>query len=169
MISILELDDILETYFKDPLTAFEEPSQKMKIEIDKRGSQSVMYSFDKQLNSQFKGGLFPFFSKTKGVCSMCDYIIFAIKDKKLYALVVELKKGLGSTKAQLNAAECFVNYIVCTICRIKKQDIKCEIRKISVKNPKIRKKKTKMTIPSYDEDNHTFLESKKFYLSTYLK
>ncbi len=169
MIRISEFDDILESYFKEAATAFVEPSQNMRIEIVSRGCTSVVYSFDKNLGAQFKGGLFPFFAKKKSVCSVCDYIVFAIVGGDLYALVVELKKGNGNTRIQLNAAECFVNYVIATLNRIKKQNLTCKIRKISIKNPKIRKKKTKMSIPKYDNDNHFFLESSKFYISSYLK
>ncbi len=169
MIKISEFDDILESHFKEAATSFEEPSQNMKIEIETGGCAAVVYSFDKSLGAKFKGGLFPFFAKKKGVCSVCDYIVFAIIGGELYALVVELKKGSGNTRIQLNAAECFVNYIIATLNRIKKQNLTCKIRKISIKNPKIRKKRTKMSIPKYDKDNHFFLESSKFYISSYLK
>ena len=141
----------------------------MKIEIDKKGCKSIMFSFDKQLGKKYKGGLFPFFAKTKEVCSICDYMLFAIEGKKLYILLIELKKGNANSSKQLKATECFANFIVETIKRVKKYQIDFSVRKISIKNPRIKKKKTKITEHSYDQDNHAILETSKFYLKSFLK
>ena len=169
MIKITELDYILESHFKDTSTSFSEPQADMEIKIDKTGLKPLMYSFDKNLSKEYKGGLFPFFAKKKGVCSICDYIIFCINNGKLYALVIELKKGKAGTLKQLDAAECFVNYIIATYNRVKNSSIECNIRKISIKAPKLVKKKTKMSEIKYDATNHTFLSTSKFYLKPHLK
>lgn len=169
MIKISDINDVLHSDFLDTSTSFQEPSEGMKIDIDKKGCKSIMFSFDKKLGREYKGGLFPFFAKTKEVCSICDYMLFAIKDRELYILLIELKRSNANTSKQLRAAECFANYIVETIKRVKKSQFTFSVRKISIKNPRIRKKKTKITDFSYDEHNHTILETSKFYLKSFLK
>ena len=163
------INDVLEEDFKAKNNALEEESVAMKIPIDARGCKILAYKFDKELGAAYKGGLFPFFKKNKGVCSVCDYLIFAERNKELYVLVVELKKGRAQTLPQLRAGECLADYIIATANRLTNKELKPIIRRISVKEFQIRKKRTKMEEVEYDEHNHSFLTSNRFHVIAYLK
>ncbi|AMM51871.1 hypothetical protein TH61_12745 [Rufibacter sp. DG15C] len=142
----------------------------MNIPIDKRGGCKIInYKFDKELSKDYKGGLFPFFAKTKGICSICDYIIFAEKDKTLYALIIELKRGRNTTTPQLNAAECFVNYIINTTNRIHKTNLNPLIRKISIHEYKLKKRNTVSREINYDSNYHHDFKHDIFLVSSFLK
>jgi len=172
MASVNKLNDInnvLHEHFKTNKTYLEEEDASMRIEVDKRGCKSLFYKFDKQLPREYKGGLFPFFAKKKGVCQVCDYLIFAEKNNNFFVLIVELKRGKQQTMPQLDAGECFADYIIATMDRITKQQSDVTIRKISVQNYRIRKKKTKQQEIEYDENNHYHLKDNKFHIAAFLK
>lgn len=164
-----DINNVLHEDFKTKSTYLEEASASMKIEIDKRGCKSLFYKLDKQLPREYKGGLFPFFAKNEGVCKVCDYLIFAEKDNNFFVLIVELKKGRQQTMPQLKAGECFANYIIATMDRVTKRTSNVIIRKISVREFKISKKKTTQKKVEYDENRHCELKSNKFYIAHFLK
>lgn len=99
-------------FLSNERSALEEKSVKMKININSSGCRFILYKYDKKLKKEYKGGLFPFFAKIKGVCCICDYILFAEFNNKLFVLIIELKKGKESTLPQLKAAKNFVDYII---------------------------------------------------------
>jgi hypothetical protein len=164
----IQINDILESDFcHNDTTVLEEESASMKVELNKRGSKILIYKFDKQLNKDFKGGLFPFLAKNKGVCSICDYIIFVEKNNNFYALIIELKKGKSSPKPQLIAAECFVNYIIATMNRVNKINSNIIIRKIGIHESR-RKWNTKMKEVEFDENNYYEFRSRTFRINAFL-
>lgn len=169
MDKLANIDSVLEKEFKCNSSCLEEKTVSMKIDVDTQRCRSIIYQFDKQLPKAYKGGLFPFLAKNEGVCKMCDYIIFAEKNSKIYALVLELKRGKSQTLPQLNAAECLAKYINLTYNRVHKTNEKFIVRKISVKEINIRKKRTKMSEVEYDEHNHFHVDTNKFYIVAYLK
>lgn len=164
-----DIDNVLNTDFKTNKTYLEEESASMKIEVDRRGCQVLFYKLDKQLGREYKGGLFPFFAKNSGVCRVCDYLIFVKRDAHFFVLIVELKRGDQQTMPQLDAGECFVDYVISTMNRVNKQNVKATIRKISIQEFRIKKKKTKMKEIEYDEYNHYHLKSNKFHIAAFLK
>ena len=54
------IDYVLNPYFKINDNYLEEPSVPMKIDLIKEGCQSIVFQFDKQLEREYKGGIFPF-------------------------------------------------------------------------------------------------------------
>ena len=163
------IDNILHSDFKANTSTLEEPAASMSIEVDKRGCNAILYKFDKELSRDYRGGLFPFFEKKKGVCKICDYIIFAEKDSKITALVVEMKKGRQGTFPQLRAAECFVHYVINTLNRVHSLNLKIEIRKVSIHEFKIRKRSTKPKEVEFDELNHCDFRESRFFVASFLK
>lgn len=150
-------------------TFLAEPKVNMRVDLIKTGCKSFIFNFDKQLGREYKGGMFPFFnSGEKGVCKVCDYIIFAEKAGEMYSLVIELKKGKEGTNPQLKAGECFASYVNTTVNRVYKKDFNLIIRKVSIKEFK-RKNRTKIQDIEYNEHNiHEFCEDK-FRLQVFLK
>jgi hypothetical protein len=146
-----------------------EPKENMRVDLIKAGCNSFIFNFDKQLGKEYKGGVFPFFNcGEKGVCKVCDYVIFAEKAGKLYSLVIELKKGREGTNPQLKAGVCFVDYIKATVNRVYDKDFDLTVRKVSIKEFK-RKNRTKIKDIEYNEHNiHEFSEDK-FRLQAFLK
>ncbi|MCF6350699.1 MAG: hypothetical protein L3J23_06665 [Flavobacteriaceae bacterium] len=97
---------------------------KRKI-ISSRDIEYTLYKYDQ------KKDIFPFFTDTdtdtkkddgKGIShlkKMCDYILFVEERVHLFVFLIELKKGRHSSgKRQLEAGECFVNYLMATINRL---------------------------------------------------
>lgn len=142
----------------------------MKVKLDTKGCQCQLYSFDKDLPREYRGGLFPFFNKKEGVCTVCDYTIFAQKGPKLYVVLLELKKSRQSTLPQLTAGKVFAEFIINTVNRTnkKKTKIKPHIRLVSIIEENIPKKGTKEKGVVYDKNNHSHLVSKVLKLREFL-
>jgi len=98
----------------------------------------------------------------------CDYIVFAERGTHLFALIVELKTSAQGTMPQLNAGECFVDYVINTVNRINKTNHTIIKRKISIREFE-RKRKTKIKEVEYDQYNHHFFEQDKFRIVSFLK
>lgn len=163
-----EINNILHEDFKCKNFVFEEETNGMKVEIDNSGCKCAIYKYDKNLNKQYKGGLFPFFAKTKGVCSISDYIVFAEKNHKLYCLLVELKRGRSSTFPQLKASKEFVKFIINTLNRVYNKSYSPIIRLISIHEIRLRKKSTQERMIKYDENSHHDVKSNKFVIKYFL-
>lgn len=165
---LTEIATILHNDFRCERMSFEEKEVGMKIDVDCDGCQCLVYKYDKQLDRQYKGGLFPFFAKNEGVCKVSDYIVFAERNGSLYCLIVELKRGNSQTFPQLKAAKEFVKYIIATLNRVKNTSYKPEIRLISIHGVNIRKKKTQVSGIKYDELSHYVVKSNRFTMKMYL-
>lgn len=168
------ISNILNDCFKNnTLYRLEEIQANMSIDFVGNPQEYISYSMDKQLNKKdFPKGLFPFFNRgLKNVCSMCDYIIFTEKEEKLFILLIELKRGRDNVTKQLNAGECFAEFVIKTVNRVYNQNITPEIRKISIRDGHIKTKakpKQRQKTIQYDHNNfHTF-EDSKFWLRKYL-
>lgn len=82
----------------------------------------TLYKYDQ------KKDIFPFFTDrdaerndgtgVKHLKKMCDYILFVEEGSHLFVFLIELKKGRQSGKRQLDAGECFANYLLKTINRL---------------------------------------------------
>jgi len=168
MSNLALIDNVLNSDFKSKYNTLEETSANMSIDCVTDNCQSFIYNFDIQLDKTFSGGFFPFFSNTKGVKKRCDYIIFSELNGQLFALIIELKAGQQGAMPQLNAGECFVDYVIDTVNRVNKTSLTIEKRKISIREFE-RKKKTKLKEIEYDQDNHHFFEQNKFRIVSYLK
>lgn len=104
MSKLTNIEDLLDVSFKDDNKFFEEKSADMKMNVDYSKCKSIQYKFDKNLPKTYKGGLFPFFKKVEGVCKICDYILFAEKGRRVFCILIELKRGNSQSLPQLNAA-----------------------------------------------------------------
>jgi hypothetical protein len=138
----------------------------MEIPIKNDGFPYLSYKYDKDLKG-YKGGLFPFFAKNKGVQKLSDYVLFAEKSNKFYVLMVELKKGRESTTEQLEAAKCFVSYIISSVKRVKAIAIEPQLRCISISEFKRIKKGTREKPIQYD-NNFTEFKGNIFRLRAFL-
>ena len=153
------IDYVLNPNFKVNDNFLEEPSASMKVDLIQDRCQSIVFKFDKQLEREYKGGIFPFFNSTKAkVCKVCDYIIFSEYNGNLYALIIELKTSAQSTLPQIKAGECFVDYVISTVNRINNTNHTIQKRRVSIREFQ-RKKKTKLQEIKYDENNHHFFVS----------
>jgi hypothetical protein len=144
----------------------EQDSFTMEIPIKSDGCQFLSYKYDKELKG-FKGGLFPFFAQNKGVQKISDYVIFAEKGNQLYVLLVELKRGNASARPQLEAAKCFVSYIISSVKRVKNISIEPQLRCITISEFK-RFKKSTQEKPIQYTDNFTEFKGTIFRLRTFL-
>jgi hypothetical protein len=116
------IDSILHESFKNDTGILSEQnidkkSQSFEMKrqvVAGRNIKYLIYSYDSRRN------IFPFF-KTEGVSNlkkMCDYVLFVEEGVHFYAFLIEMKMGKESAKPQLDAAECFVSYIISTINRL---------------------------------------------------
>ncbi len=162
---------IIDSHFKqDELTYLKEEQADMRIEFENDGQRFLSFSFDKNLSKNiYPKGLFPFFNRgVPKVTSFCDYVLFTETSGTLYILLIELKKGDDKVTEQLYAGKCFVEFIISTVNRVYEQNIKPEIRLISIRERHIKPKQKQKEI-EYDENNfHTF-SNQKFRLKAYLK
>lgn len=136
--------------------------------IAKRNVNYSIYRYDKQTE------LFPFFKGT-GVSKlkkMCDYVLFIEEGEHLFTYLVELKKGTESAKNQLDAAECFVKYVIATTNRLELDlDItenNFHLRKIRVSESKSNKKTLKKGIIEKENGVIEHENSKDFHIEQYL-
>ena len=169
MSKLTDFINILNQDFISKDSFLSEPEAKMRINLNKQGCKSFIFVLDQKLSKDYKGGMFPFFNKSlKKVCKVCDYIIFAEKDGKLYSLVIELKKKQTTCNSQLDAGICFTNYIKDTVNRVNKKDYSLTIRKVVINRFK-GKNTTKYNGISYDLNGKAFFSSQTFFLKEFLK
>lgn len=124
-----------------------------KVEIDVKGRSNIswtLYRFDLE-EKEF----LPFFNRTnespEGLRKFCDYILLAEVSNKPYVMLIEMKRGAAEeAEKQLNASECFVEYLYSSAERLHK-DFRDEsfnrdnivLRKIKLKERKSPKMITK--------------------------
>lgn len=169
MNSLPLIDNVLNPNFKISDNYLIEDQAKMKIELIQTGCRNIVFQLDQKLGREYKGGMFPFFnSSNQKVTTVCDYLIFSEYKNKIYALIVELKKGDQNTNPQLKAGECFIDFVVATVNRINNTNLLIEKKKISIKEFK-RKKNTKEMEVKYDSNNHHFFEQSKFRILSFLQ
>lgn len=89
---------------------------KMSLQITAHASVTHrLYRFD--LTGK-KTELFPFFNDIEGLKRICDYIIICVKEKRLYVLCVELKRGGGASREQLEASKLLMKFVIDSAIRI---------------------------------------------------
>ena len=163
------IDYILNPDFKVTSNELKEDSASMQVEVIKDRCTSLIFQLDKQLGANYRGGIYPFFNnQNSDVCKVCDYIIFAELNNNLYSLIIELKTGKRDTKPQLKAGECFVDFVISTLNRVKRRNIVVHKRFISIREFQ-RKRKTKLREITYDVNKHHYFEQNKFRIYTFLK
>ncbi|MFI3296124.1 MAG: hypothetical protein R3Y59_00680 [bacterium] len=123
---------VLNEKYIDSTEKLQEKAQEVNMTIDIRSrSRYKLYKF---CPTKYKAD---HFARVEGLSRMCDYFLFIENGDKLYAFIIELKKSSGNSAIkQLDAGECFVNYILDSAIRIG-EDIKltdCIIRKIKIKS-----------------------------------
>lgn len=116
------IDSILNENFKEELSVLYEKDKdkygkvfemKRKIVCGKEISYSI-YKYDVSKE------ILPFFKST-GVTNLkkiCDYILFIEDGAHLIVYLIEMKKGTESAKKQLDAGQCFAEYVLSTINRL---------------------------------------------------
>ena len=157
---INDIDSLIVSKYKvKNQSQLEEPNVMNPIPIDKSGICYRLYSFDeKYKKGECPDRLITIFEKIEGAQIMCDYCVFGYNDRKLYVLLIELKKGDDSVLPQLKAGEQLAIFIINTINRMHKKNLKPQIRFISVRGYNIlTKPTTRMKSVVYDKDNlYTF-------------
>lgn len=126
----------------------EKKTMKLPIVCKKRDEEYLLYRFDPD-----ERNMFPFFSREKGLQCICDYIALVNKRNILYVLLIELKRGRSSSKKQLDASKCFMEYMVNTAERIG-NDIdreKIKMRTIRICETSINRNYTRMSMEYIDE------------------
>lgn len=150
-------------------SALTEPKENMSVSLIKDGCVSFVFQFDKKLNREYKGGLYPFFNRGESnVFKVCDFIIFSEKKGKVYALVIELKTGKDAIQPQLNAGVTFSDFVLNTVNRVYKKNFELIVRKIAIKEYK-RKNRTKIKDIEYDNLNTHMFKNKDFRIQAFLK
>jgi len=139
---------------------------KRKIVYD-NNLKSTLYKFDGE-------DIFPFFTneRVSELKKMCDYIFFIEEGKHFYVYLIELKKGTESAKKQLDAAECFVEYIIATAKRLD-QNLELDeenfhIRKINIRESRSNKRKLNKGINVLSNGIIEHSHPTSFYIKEYL-
>lgn len=108
------------------------------VQIDQgRNVPYTLYRLEAKKNADF----IPFFNQTddapKNLRAFCDYVILTECQGRTYVLLVELKSGdAGHASCQLDASQCFVDYLLNTADRIKAFN-NCDFNKDAVHTVKI--------------------------------
>lgn len=120
----------------------------LNIVHKKQDEEYCLYRFDPDDEK-----IFPFFSRESGLQKICDYIILVDKGGVLFILLLELKRGKSSSKKQLEASKCFIQYIINTAKRIGENiDEKViNVRTVRICETSITRKKTQMNMEYINE------------------
>lgn len=117
-----------------------------KVEIDGTGRTNLtwtLYRFDLE-----KKEFLQFFNMTneapEGLRKFCDYVLLVEASGKSYVLLIEMKRGsLGDAEKQLNASECFINYLYSSAERLHRDFDGSEFNRRSVVLRKIKLRERK--------------------------
>jgi hypothetical protein len=136
--------------------------------VAKAGLNYTLYKFDAQ------DSIFPYF-KAAGVDNlkkMCDYVIFIEDGNHLFVFLIELKKGSDSAKKQLEAGECFTNYIIATVKRLNTEfrvtDANLHFRKIRISESQSKKSTLSRDLLIHDSGVIDHKHPEIFILNEYL-
>ncbi len=138
----------------DQASLVETKGKGMQLNIKSSSTlEYCLYRFDPDIDA-----IFPFFNKThdapKGLGKICDFILFVEENTTFFILLIEMKVGNATTKKQLDASECFIEYIIKSAERVGHRLEKAIVRKIGInERPKSRKRPTKMQDLAYDPNN----------------
>jgi hypothetical protein len=118
--------------------------------------------------------ILPFFKTTgvTGLKKICDYLLFIEEGEHLFVFLVEMKKGTESAKRQLDAGQCFSEYIISTINRlnldigISNQNL--HFRKIRISESKSKKVTLKKGIIEKENGVIEHQHPNCFYIQEYL-
>ncbi len=91
---------------------------KAKIQ---KSNDVLVYKFDKfpKRNGQEIKDKFPFLNDIPGVKSMADFILFYVKNNRLFVIICNLKSGnKGNSADQIEAGKTFANFLISTIQRM---------------------------------------------------
>lgn len=117
-----------------------------KVVIDGTGRVNLtwtLYRFDLEEKEFLQ-----FFNRTdeapEGLRKFCDYVLLVEAGGKSYVLLVEMKRGsLGDAEKQLNASECFINFLYNSAERLQRDFDGSEFNRSSVVLRKIKLKECK--------------------------
>lgn len=117
-----------------------------KVVIDGTGRTNLTWTLYR-FNTEDKEFL-QFFNRTdeapEGLRKFCDYVLLAEASGKSYVLLIEMKRGsLGDAEKQLNASECFINYLYSSAERLQRDFDGYEFNRKRVILRKIKLKKCK--------------------------
>ena len=146
-----KLDIINKVLNKDNSNEMKEHSEEVVMDIKIVNRNNLKYALFRFCNLVYKAD---HFARVEGLQRMCDYFLFVEARNVLYVFIVELKSTSGSSALkQLNAGECFVNYIINSANRIGEGiDIAdCKIRKIKAKKHVKRRIKCQV---EFDKDGY---------------
>lgn len=143
------------------------PNEGIYIKIKSKG-RYLLYEFDRNT-----GGtkLFPFFKEVPRLNAIADYVIIGIKQKTIHVLVIELKQKDGNPLPQIQATKHFMEYLIKSVSRIKKQDHSFYPSKMKLRGicySKNSKGTTKMEV-EYNKFGNTYLSGNVLWLESYLK
>jgi hypothetical protein len=102
-------------------------SAKCKKAIILKSEDVLVYKFDKEPK---KDGIkiadkFPFFNSIEGVKSMADFILFYVRNGRLFIIICNLKSdGESNSSNQIKAAKIFANFLFETAKRKYEQDFR---------------------------------------------
>ncbi len=117
-----------------------------KTQIKTQG-KILLYSFD--TNEK----IFPFFDcSEKKLCSINDYVLFAVKENKLFVILCELKSKSNKTM-QLHLTEPFIKFILNRIGLVNKVNFD----NVVYRKWLISQKSYKIKNSFYDEDNIAYI------------
>ncbi len=145
------INKVLNQSYKDNSNEMKEHSREVVMDIKIQNRTGFKYALYRFCNSVYKAD---HFARVEGLQKMCDYFLFVEDRNILYVFIVELKNTSGSSALkQLNAGECFVNYIINSANRIGESiDLTdCRIRKIKAK--KLVKRSIKHNV-EFDNDGY---------------
>ncbi|MBE7660183.1 hypothetical protein [Tenacibaculum finnmarkense] len=171
------IESVLHNKYKDLSKSFSETDKdKNGVEftmtrniVNSPDTQYLLYRFDISEDS-----LFPFFKNTgvSNLKKMCDYIMFIEEKSHLHIFLVELKKGTDPAKKQLDAAECFSDFIIKTISRLGLEfsvsDETLHYKKIRISESKSKKRTLSKGITERENGVIEHEHPKSFYVKHYL-
>lgn len=122
-------DYLIEDQWPNTNKSQKEPYKKIHVDNKRKANYLIMRIEMRDLTI-FSSDKNP----PKGLLGMCDYFIFVESNQNLIILMIELKgSDVAHAKSQLNAGECFINYIIETAKRISINVDNIDKKKIIIK------------------------------------
>jgi hypothetical protein len=142
---------------------------RMSCSIECKDEEILLCSFDEKGNN---ANLFPYFCPEEGYLSMCDYILFAEDNEKLFVFLIDLKDTTVSAKKQVGIARTFASFITDRISEIEGSanfPKPIEFRKIGIKTTQMKMTTKEYEKLAYDQDKYLVLpDYHHFYVRRYM-
>jgi len=167
-VEIDTVNRIFSDAFKNDSDGFlEEEGENMRRKLIKRGVDDREISIFRLDQNNNKIDIFPYLKSRRGggingLKRICDFVIFVFHANKLFVLLIEMKKGRGDPKEQLDLTVPLIEFIFNRVEILGLGKTEYTIRKIGISDRVGKRTTSYRGLVQYDGNNYVKLDKNEY-------